>query len=136
MKCRTAISVRLAILLASVIGPSAWGANVSVSIVDFAFVPASTNINVNDTVIWTWAGNFHSSTSGANDTPDGLWDSGVFNPPHTFSRTFTSAGDFPYYCSVHLFTGDITVQAASVPPSVTLTNPVSGAVFAAPQTSK
>src|SRR5579872_6224673 len=50
------------------------------------FVPPSTNINVNDQVIWVWEGSFHSSTSGTststNATPNGLWDSGVNSHPH------------------------------------------------------
>jgi plastocyanin len=103
------------------------------------FVPATTNIAVNDRVIWSWAGNFHSTTSGTTSggtaTPDGLWDSGVFNAPHSFTNTFSSAGTFPFYCSVHFgsgMKGTIVVTAPNSPPTVTITNPASDAVFAAP----
>ena len=46
------------------------------------FVPPSTNINVNDSVVWVWEGTRHSTTSGTNGlsgddngVPSGLWDS-------------------------------------------------------------
>ncbi len=88
------------------------------------FVPATTNIAVNDRVIWSWAGNFHSTTSGTTSggtaTPDGLWDSGVFNAPHSFTNTFSSAGTFPFYCSVHFGSGmkvTIVVTAPNSPPT-------------------
>ena len=57
------------------------------------------------------------------------------NPGGTFTHTFTAGGDFPYICSVHPFmTGSVNVSAQNSPPTVTITNPVSGAVFAAPWT--
>jgi plastocyanin len=108
--------------------PPARGANTNLNIVNFAFSPNTATISVNDTVTWTWVGSPHSSTS---DT--GVWDSGVFSAGHTFTRAFTSAGSFPFHCTVHPFmTGTITVQAANVPPTVALTTPANGSVFAAP----
>ena len=102
----------------------------NVSIVNFAFSPTSVNINVNDSVKWTWAGSPHSTTS---DT--GLWESGVQGTGATFTHTFTSAGSFPFHCSVHPFmTGTISVQSANVPPTVGISNPTNGSVFAAPAT--
>lgn len=123
--------------LAGVIGPAAWAANVHVGIINYAFSPMSVNINVNDKVTWTWLSDDHSSTAGAPSgvsSDDGLWDSGVFNTGHVFSLTFTSVGDFPYYCTVHLFTGDVNVVMTNNPPTVTLTNPPAGATFSAPAT--
>jgi plastocyanin len=104
------------------------------------FTPATTNISVNDRVIWTWAGTFHSTTSGtvvgSTATPNGLWDSGVVTSlPHSFTNTFASAGSFPYYCSIHFsagMRGTILVTAPNLPPTVAITNLVSGTVFAAP----
>jgi plastocyanin len=102
----------------------------NVSIVNFAFSPPSVNINVNDSVKWTWAGSPHSTSS---DT--GLWESGVRGTGAIFTHTFTSAGSFPFHCSVHPFmTGTITVQSADVPPTVMIANPTNGSVFAAPAT--
>lgn len=110
----------------------------------FKFTPAVTNINVNDQVIWTWAGSNHSTTSGTNGAagddngvPTGLWDSGVDSPSHTFTNTFTSAGRFSYFCSVHFalgMTGAVIVAAANLPPTVAITNPTNAFVFSAPAT--
>ena len=110
--------------------PYAFGMDATITIVNFAFSPNTATINANDTVTWNWVGSPHSSTS---DTA--VWDSGIFSAPHTFSRTFTSAGTFPFHCTVHPFmTGTITVQAVNVPPTVAFTNPPNHSVFAAPAT--
>lgn len=65
------------------------------------FTPANVMIQVGDTVEWVWDGLGHSTTSGTPGNPDGMWDSGIQNTGFTFSFTFTTAGTFNYYCSVH-----------------------------------
>lgn len=130
MKYRNTFSIRHAILLAVVIGPTVWGANVPVSVVNYAFDPASVTINVNDTIVWTWYGDCHSSTSEAFPA---LWDSSVFNTGYVFSRTFTTNGAFPYFCVVHGFTGEIDVSTNN-PRSVILTSPPAGVTFSTPAT--
>ena len=98
------------------------------------FFPATTKIATGDSVLWTWNSTGitpHSTTSDTN----GLWDSTSVPAPHTFTQTFTSAGTFPYHCTIHVtlgMKGTIIVAAANLPPSVTITNPVSGTVFTAP----
>ena len=86
------------------------------------FSPASLTIQVGDTVHWVWASTGHSVVSGANGTADNQFcspsNTSCDNPPlssmgATFDHTFTTAGTFPYYCSVHFslgMTGTITVQ--------------------------
>jgi plastocyanin len=107
------------------------------------FVPATNTINLNDQVIWVWVGNHHSTVSGtvsgtgsgATATPDGLWNSGQFDKPHTFTNTFTTVGSFPYYCQAHYANGQVGLINVVVPspsPSVSVTNPADGAVFSAP----
>ncbi len=65
----------------------------------------------------------------------GLWESGVQGTGATFTHTCTSAGSFPFHCSVHPFmTGTIAVQSADVPPTVMISSPTNGSVFAAPAT--
>lgn len=105
----------------------AKGATTNVNVVDYAYDPPAVTINVNDQVQWTWDGNYHSTTSS-----DSLWDSGVYNPPHTYAFQFTSTGTYSYYCSIHYFYGSVTVQVPSVPPTVSITNPANNAVFSAP----
>lgn len=90
-----------------------------------AFNPEVVDISVNDQVVWTWISNFHDTQS----TTPGLWDSGVFNQPHTFTNTFITSGSFPYICSVHGFGGTVNVQTLNAAPSVTITNPISGAIL-------
>ena len=106
----------------------------NVTIQDFFFNPADVTIKVDAQILWTWADtSLHSSTSGADLTPDGLWDSGLTaQQGFSFPLTFTTAGSFPYSCSFHLFTGSVKAQAANVPPSAAITSPTNGAVFAAP----
>ena len=100
------------------------------------FRPLITNISVNDQIIWTWGGTFHSTTSGTNGVPSHVWDSGLITTlPHTFTNSFPTAGIFVYYCSQHFnvgMTGAVIVASANLPPTVSITNPASGTVFAAP----
>jgi len=44
---------------------------------NFVFSPSSVTIRPGDTVRWTWADDFHSTTSGTPGMPNGLWNSGV-----------------------------------------------------------
>ncbi len=83
----------------------------NVDIQPSAFSPSNITIHVNDMVQWTWVSDFHSTTS-----PTALWDSGVQTTGYVFTNTFSTAGTFPYFCVVHGFTGNVTVQAAGGPP--------------------
>jgi plastocyanin len=111
-------------------------ANVTVNNSPTGFVPASTNINPGDTVVWTWpvGSNLHNVSS--TSSPQEWTTSAILNGPATFSNTFstTTHGTFPYVCTVHGFTGQIIVVTNVVlnPPTVSVTNPPSGAVLAAP----
>lgn len=111
-------------------------ANVTVGSGGDHFSPLITSINVNDQILWTWAGTFHSTTSGTNGVPSHVWDTGIITSlPHTFTNSFPNPGTFVFYCSQHYtlgMTGAVIVAAANLPPTVSITNPVSGAVFAAP----
>jgi plastocyanin len=110
-------------------------ANVTVGSPTDRFSPTNVTIAAGDQVIWTWAAGNHSSTSGTNGSPSGKWNSTVLAINSKFTNTFNSAGTFTYYCSVHFnlgMTGAVIVAAANLPPTVSITNPVSGTVFAAP----
>jgi plastocyanin len=79
---------------------------VQVSMIDSAFQPSETTINVNDTVEWSNDGlRTHTSTSGTSGTPDGIWNSGDLAPGATYSRKFTETGTFNYYCTYHFAMG-------------------------------
>ena len=73
-----------------------------------------TTVHAGDTVRWVWVGGFHSTTSGSCNgacSKNGQWDSGE-GAGMTFSRTFTQAGTFDYYCTVHgaAMKGTVRVQ--------------------------
>jgi len=47
----------------------------------------------------TWTNNDTMPHTVTSDTQ--LFDSGTMNAGATFSHTFTTAGDFPYHCTIH-----------------------------------
>jgi plastocyanin len=90
----------------------------------FCFSPSSVTIHPGDTVQWTWSSSGHSTTSGTQCTPNGLWDTGILSQGATFSRTFNTAGSFPYYCSAHCsfgMVGTVTVMNPMATPTPTPT---------------
>ena len=120
---------------------AAPAASWTVSENNFLFTPASLNITQGDTVTWTNINPItgHTSISGSPPgTPDGIWKSGTNAPHTTFTFIFTNVapGAHPYYCIQHLvqnMTGTVMVASATLPtPSVSITNPATGAKFVAP----
>jgi plastocyanin len=81
----------------------------TVTISDFQFAPASTTVNVGDTVTWNNDGpTAHSATATG-----GSFDTGIFGEGQSRSHTFDEAGTFSYICTPHPnMKGTITVQAA------------------------
>jgi plastocyanin len=91
--------------------------NVPVSIVpgsstltDDAYNPNPVEVAVGQTVVWTNDDNvFHTVTSGTVGADDAgqQFDSGLTGPTaltsqgKTFEHTFDTAGDFPYFCTLH-----------------------------------
>src|ERR1043166_7790094 len=88
---------------------SAAGATTNtIQVFDFDYgVAPSTHvdptINVGDTIEWVWAGGTmqHSTTAAASQTEN--WESGLHPQPFTFFHTFTHAGTFSNYCTLHGF---------------------------------
>ena len=76
---------------------------------DVATGTITTTIHVGDKVHWVWVDSGHSTTADG-----GLWDSGVHSEGFTFDQTFTSAGTFPYYCTVHGAPGGIGMHGTVV----------------------
>ncbi len=70
-----------------------------VTIIDFAFAPATTTIHVGDTITWTNTGSAPHTATARN----GSFDTGILNKGQSASHTFTQAGTFAYYCTVHPF---------------------------------
>ncbi len=90
-------------------------ANHNVEITLTQFNPANLTVNVGDTVIWR-NNSFlqHTVTSGNSCSANGTFNSGLINPDIVFQYTFTSIGDFPYFCILHCLAGmrgTVTVDA-------------------------
>lgn len=78
-----------------------------------SFNPKTKTISAGTEITWVNKDSFnHTVTSGTPGNPDGLFDSGVIGPGGTYKRTFSTAGTYNYYCSIHqdIMTGTITVQ--------------------------
>src|SRR3954471_2307137 len=82
----------------------------AVTIVDFAFQPASLEVPAGTTVTWTNSGAATHTVTADN----GAFDSGRLASGATFSQTFDTAGTFTYHCEIHpQMTGTIVVTEAS-----------------------
>jgi plastocyanin len=82
-------------------------ANAEVKIDNFVFGPQTITVPVGATVTWTNADDIpHTSVS-----TEGVFKSKVLDTDEKFSYTFTKAGTYPYYCTIHpKMTGKVVVQ--------------------------
>jgi plastocyanin len=82
-------------------------ANAAVKIDNFVFGPQTLTVPVGTTVTWTNSDDIpHTAVS-----TDGLFKSKVMDTDEKFSYTFTKAGTYPYYCTIHpKMTGKVVVQ--------------------------
>jgi plastocyanin len=72
-----------------------------------AFSPSTATVAVGGSVTWTNSDNTSHTSTAAN----GAWNSGVIAPGGQFTTTFTTAGSYPYHCTIHPgMVGTITVQ--------------------------
>src|SRR6202021_92370 len=87
--------------------PSAATAEVKID--NFSFGPQTITVHVGATVTWTNRDDIpHTSVS-----TDGVFKSKVLDTDEKFSYTFTKAGTYPYYCTIHpKMTGKVVVQKA------------------------
>ena len=116
------VPAALAVLAAVVFAPVALAANTAVDIAGFAFSPQTVTVHVGDTVTWT-NGDAQHHTATADD---GSFNTGAINSGSSKSVTLTTAGTFPYHCSIHpSMTATIVVESASaratdaeIPPTV------------------
>ena len=69
---------------------------------DECYIPSYYLAKIDETVYWINEDSaFHSVTSGQQENPDGLFDSGHIDPDEKFSYTFTEPGVYSYYCTLH-----------------------------------
>lgn len=101
---------------------------------NYSYSPKVLSIQQGDKVIWNGLGGIHSVTG---DTPPETLCGGGF--PATCTNVFNSAGSFRYHCINHAgfgMTGVVNVAAVALPPTLAITNPAGGAIFAAPASVK
>jgi plastocyanin len=85
----------------------ASAANAAVKIDNFVFGPQTITVPVGATVTWTNSDDIpHTAVS-----TDGVFKSKVMDTDEKFSYTFTKAGTYSYYCSIHpKMTGTVVVK--------------------------
>jgi amicyanin len=85
----------------------AQASSVKVKIDNFSFGPATLTVAVGTTVTWTNRDDIpHTVVS-----EDKAFKSKVLDTDEKFSFTFTKAGTYPYFCSIHpKMTGKVVVQ--------------------------
>ena len=78
-----------------------------VKIDNFSFVPGTLTVPVGSTVTWTNRDDIpHTVVS-----TEGVFKSKVRDTDEKFSFTFSKAGTYPYFCSIHpKMTGKVVVQ--------------------------
>jgi len=105
----TQVMIAILILVGSppaTAGDQPSAANTEVKIDNFSFGPQEVTVAVGTTVTWTNRDDIpHTVVS-----TDGVFKSKVRDTDEKFSYTFTKAGTYPYYCSVHpKMTGKVVV---------------------------
>ena len=99
-------SLILAAALLLPLGVRAHAEEIKVTIDNFTFSPAELKVKVGDTVTWTNHDDIPHTVVSA-----GKFRSKAMDTDNAFSFTFTSAGDYKYFCSLHPhMTGMITVE--------------------------
>ena len=119
-RLRAAALSGLALALALLVAPSAWGANRRVAISHYQWSRPQIQLDLGEHVTWYWVGpdTMHSVTgSSANDA--GLdSDPGKATPRHSigdsFQLTFNTPGTYDFQCKLHP-TVRGTVHVSSVP---------------------
>ncbi|MGA2811826.1 MAG: cupredoxin family copper-binding protein [Candidatus Acidiferrum sp.] len=115
--CLGALAVMAAAALLSLAGLASGTANAQqalaataeVKIDNFSFGPGTITVPVGTTVTWTNRDDIPHTVVSADDPK--AFKSKVLDTDERFSYTFTKAGTFNYFCSVHpKMTGKVVVQ--------------------------
>jgi plastocyanin len=80
-----------------------------VKVDNFSFGPAALTISVGTTVTWTNRDDIPHTVVSSDDPK--AFKSKVLDTDEKFSFTFSKAGTYPYFCSIHpKMTGKVVVQ--------------------------
>jgi plastocyanin len=86
-----------ALPLAAAVLAAAGPSGATVSVADMAFTPATVTVVVGSDVTW----DFPDSVAHTTTSLQGFWNSGAKSDGETFTRSFGSAGTYPYECTFH-----------------------------------
>jgi plastocyanin len=102
---RLSLAVAAAILL-QFGGAELHAETIAVSIDNFTFAPVELKVKIGDTITWTNHDDIPHTVVSA-----GKFRSKTLDTDNAFSFTFTAAGDYKYFCSLHPhMTGMIKVE--------------------------
>src|SRR5690242_5437652 len=119
---RRSVSVA-AFIAVAILGMGAWGAGAKgfgaamqqrmdaaeVKIDNFSFGPSTLTVSVGTTVTWTNRDDIPHTVVSSDDPK--VFKSKVLDTDEKFSFTFTKAGTYAYFCSIHpKMTGKVLVQ--------------------------
>ena len=83
--------------------------SIEVKIDNFSFGPATLTVPVGSTVTWTNRDDIPHTVVSTDDPK--TFKSKVLDTDEKFSFTFSKAGTYPYFCSIHpKMTGKVVVQ--------------------------
>ncbi len=88
----------------------------TVTVADFSFTPSSFSAHVGDTVMWTWSGGTHTTTSETIPAGAASWNSNMTSVATSFMYVPTVVGTYNYECTIHVsmgMTGSFTVTPAT-----------------------
>ncbi|HEX6203691.1 MAG TPA: plastocyanin/azurin family copper-binding protein, partial [Thermoanaerobaculia bacterium] len=91
------LAATLALAAAAALAAPAGADVFNVTVRDFVFVPADLTIEVGDAVVWTNTQGSHNVRADGGGFTSGAVQSGNW----TFQHTFSSTGDFRYFCTLH-----------------------------------
>jgi plastocyanin len=102
---RSGVALAVAALLMAVALPfpqPVAAATLTVQMNNNLYVPQNLgNINAGDTIVWQNVNGTHDVVSANIPAGATSWASPTLSGSATFSRTFTVAGNYRYYCSIH-----------------------------------
>jgi plastocyanin len=102
---KSGVRIAIAAALSLTLG-AAHAEESKVTIDNFTFSPVELNLKVGDTVTWTNHDDIPHTVVSA-----GKFRSKTMDTDGSFSFTFTSAGEYKYFCSLHPhMTGTIKVE--------------------------
>ena len=96
----------------------------TIGVQNFSFSPNSVNANVGDTIIWQWISGTHTTTSSTIPAGAAAWNASMTSATASFLYVLTVPGTYNYLCTIHNFTGVITVGGATGIEKIEATPPV------------